>query len=75
MVCGSLDGRGVRVRMDTCIRMTEFLCYPLETIIILLFGYVYALSRVQLYNSTNRSLPGSSVHGIFQARILEVIWV
>ena len=63
------------MRMDTCICMTESLCYPLETIPILLFGYVYALSRVRLCNPMDRSLPGSSVHEIFQARILEVIWL
>ena len=34
---------------------------------------VELLSRVQLCNPMDCSLPGSSVHGIFQARILE--WV
>ena len=32
---------------------------------------VKSLSRVQLYSPMNCSLPGSSAHGIFQARILE----
>ena len=36
---GSLDGRGVWARMDTCIRMAESLCCPLEIITILLSGY------------------------------------
>ena len=31
------------------------------------------LSRVQLYDSMDCSLPGSSIHGTFQARVLE--WV
>ena len=31
----------------------------------------YTLSRVQLCDSADCSLPGSSVHGIPQARILE----
>ena len=38
--------------------------------------YIYTvklLSRVQLCDPMDCSLPGSSVHGIFQARILE--WV
>ena len=35
MLCGSLGGRGVWVRMDTCICMTE----SLETITALLIGY------------------------------------
>ena len=34
---------------------------------------VKSLSRVQLYDPTDCSPPGSSFHGIFQARILE--WV
>ena len=40
MLCGSLDGRGIWGRMDTCICMAESLhCSP-ETIIILLIGYI-----------------------------------
>ena len=39
MLCGSLDGRGVWGRMDTCVCMAESLhCLP-ETITILLIGY------------------------------------
>ena len=34
---------------------------------------VKSLSRIRLCDPTDCSLPGSSVHGIFQARILE--WV
>ena len=34
---------------------------------------VKSLSRVRLRNPTDCSLPGSSIHGIFQARVLE--WV
>jgi len=39
MLCGSLDGRGVWGRMDTCIWVAEFLCCPPETITILLLSY------------------------------------
>ena len=39
MLCDNLDGRGVWGRMDTCIRMAEFLCYPPETITALLIHY------------------------------------
>ena len=39
MLCGSLDGRGVWGRMDTCIRMAESLHCPPETITTLLIGY------------------------------------
>ena len=39
MLCGSLDGRGVWGRMDTCVCMAESFCYPPETITTLLIGY------------------------------------
>ena len=39
MLGGSLDGRGLDGRMDTCICMTESLSYPPETIITLLISY------------------------------------
>ena len=35
---GSLDGRGVWGRMDTCIHVAESLCCPLETITTLFIG-------------------------------------
>ena len=38
MLCGSLDGRGVQARMDTCISMAESLRCSLETITTLLIG-------------------------------------
>ena len=38
-LCGSLDGRAVWERMDTCVCMAESLCCPPETIRILLIGY------------------------------------
>ena len=39
MMCGSPDGREFCGRMDTCVCMAESLCYPPETIIILLISY------------------------------------
>ena len=39
MLCGSLDGRGVWGRMDTCICMAELLSCPPETITTLLIRY------------------------------------
>ena len=39
MFCGSLDRRGTWGRMDTCIRMAEYLHYSPETITTLLTGY------------------------------------
>ena len=38
-LCGSLDGRGVWGRMDTCISMAESLDYSPQTITTLLIGY------------------------------------
>ncbi|KAB0369209.1 hypothetical protein FD755_019214 [Muntiacus reevesi] len=35
MFCGSLDGRGVRGRMDTCVCMEESFCYVPKTVITL----------------------------------------
>ena len=37
--CGSLDGRGVWGRMDTCVYMGESLHCSSETITVLLIGY------------------------------------
>ena len=39
MLCGSLDGRGVWGRIDTCICTAESLCCPPETVIALLISY------------------------------------
>ena len=39
VLCGSLDGRGVWGRMDTCICMAESIYCPLETITTLLISY------------------------------------
>ena len=39
MLCGSLDGRGVWGRMDTCIWMAELLYCSPETVTILLIRY------------------------------------
>ena len=39
MLCGSLDGRGVWRKLDTHIRMVEYLCYSLEIITTLLISY------------------------------------
>ena len=41
MLCGSLDGKGDWGRMDTCICMAEFLCWPPETTVTLLNWLYY----------------------------------
>ena len=74
MLCSSLDGRGVRGKIDTCVCMAEFLpCSP-ETITTLLTAYAKSLqSCLTLCDPVDSSPPGSPVPGILQARTLE--WV
>ena len=42
-----------------------------KTLFILYWDIMFTLSRVQLWDPMKCSLPASSVHGIFQARVLE----
>ena len=80
MLCGSLDGRGVWKRMDTCICMAESLhCSP-ATITPLLIGFTTTTTTTKslqscptLCDPTDGSPPGSAVPEILQARTLE--WV
>ena len=79
MLCGSLDGRGVWGRMDTCICIADPLhCSP-EAITTLLMGYAAAAAAKLLQacrtvcDPRDGSPPGSPVPGILQARTLE--WV
>ena len=55
MLCGSLDGRGVWGRMDTCICMAESLCCPPETITTLLIGYTPIYHIIYLWNLKNNT--------------------
>ena len=61
--------------MDTYPCKAESLCCPPETMATLLMGYEseseVAQSFPTLCDPMDCSLPGSSVHGIFQARVLE----
>ena len=59
MLCGSLDGRGVWGRVDTCICMVESLCCPPETDTILLLGGEESRWR---RNRTGRSLSLLQIH-------------
>ena len=76
MLCGSLDGE-VGGRMDTSTCMAESLCDSLKTSAAVLISYQseseVAQSCPTLCDPMDCSLTGSSVHGIFQARVLE--WV
>ena len=64
MLHGSLDGRGVWRRMDTCICMAESLCCPPETITIFLISYMKwkwkSLSCVQFFATPWTSSPWNS---------------
>ena len=64
---GSLDGRGVWGRMDTCICMAESLHYPPETVIVNWFMKV----KVAQLCLTLCNPMDYTVHGILQARKLE----
>ena len=68
ILCGSLDGKGVWGRMDTCICMAEFLHCSSEIITTLLTSYVCVRAKLfqsclTLCNPVDCSPPGSSVHG------------
>ena len=79
MLPGSLDGRGVWGRMDTCKSMAESLHCSREIITTLLIGSAAAAAAKSLqlcptlYDPIDGSPPGSPVPGILQARTLE--WV
>ena len=46
-------------------------CPVLTVLSLHFFCLCFVVSRVQLWNSMESSLPGSSIHGTFQERILE----
>jgi len=73
MLCGSLDGRGVWGRMDTCICMAESLsCSPQTTVTLLISYAAKSLqSCLTLCDPIDGSPPGSLIPGILQARVLE----
>ena len=77
MLHGSLDGRRVWGRMDTCVCMAESLCCSPETVTALLISYAAAAKSLQscptLCDPWDGSPPGSPLPGILQARALE--WV
>ena len=52
MLCGSLQGRGVWGRMDTCICMAESLCCQPETITSLLISYTPIWNKKLKKNSS-----------------------
>ena len=65
MICGSLDGRGVWGRMDTCVCMAESLFRPSEIITVLSISCVIVVqssSHVPLCNPMDYSTPGLTVY-------------
>ena len=52
-LCGSLEGRGVWRRRDTCTCMAESLCCPPETITTMLIGHMRIKSKM-LNNKINK---------------------
>ena len=52
MLCGSLDGRGIGERTDTCICMAESFCCPPETVTTLLTDY-NPVQNKKVLKSTN----------------------
>ena len=62
MSCGSLEGRGVWGRMDTCIRMAQSLRCPPEALTTLLIGSAVVLQqRLTLCDPMDSSTPGLPV--------------
>ena len=57
MLCGSLDGRGVWGKMDTCICMAESLHYSPETITVLI-GYTPIQNVLGVKKIKKDSTPG-----------------
>ena len=53
MLCGSLDGRGVWGKMDTCICMAESLFCPPETITTWLISYTPIQNKKNFFNCLN----------------------
>ena len=62
VLCGSLGGRGVWGRMDTCICMTESLCCTPEAITTLLIGYTPVQNKsLKRKSELISDFPGSGV--------------
>ena len=55
-LCGSLDGRGVWGKMDTCICMAESLHCSLETITTLLTGYTPTQNKKYKVKTNKRKM-------------------
>ena len=79
IAASSLEGKVLCSRppgkfLIRCILIVKFICEEMHNISVFRGFIRYALlSYVQLCTSMDRSPPGSSIHGVLQARILE--WV
>ena len=74
---GSLDGRGVSRRMDTCVRMTESLCCSPETNTTLLIGYTPIQNKKYIYKNLYNSIIGNSpiLESLYQLKIHHKIYI
>ena len=70
--CGSMDGRGVCGRRDTCVCRAESLCCPPETITTLLMGYTPIWNKKFNNNINSPSVVSDSLrpHGLEPTRLL-----
>ena len=66
MLHGSLDGRGVWGRMDTCIWMAESLCCPPETVTTLLIGYTPIPNKKLKKLHSTGTKTGTQINGMEQ---------
>ena len=74
ILCNNPNGKRIWNRADTCMGITESLCNTPGTHKCFNYVHVHAQSLQScptLCNGTDCGLPGSSVHGILQGRILE----
>ena len=65
-------GKTITLTRQTFVGKVMSLLFNMLSLFVIAFlGSVQSLSRVQLCDPMDYSLPGSSVHGISEARILE----
>ena len=73
MLYGDLNWKEIQRRGNKCTCIADSLCCAVDTNIVrqLLFSHSVIIDMFDLCDPMDRSLPGSSVHGISQARIWE----
>ena len=77
ILCGSLDGRGIWVRMDTCTWKVESLWCSLETATTLLIGYTPVQNKKLGNKQTKNQLTSNPLHeGFFlwSFHFISILW-